>query len=672
MARTVNNLEYFASTDDTSRLASEMQNKIRIWREWCAGAGLISLWQNKLSNYYGIAAGGNSSQAVSSGGSEGELSLIKVNDLHSLVQDQLVIVTSQRPAGIAKAINSDTKALKSARIGTAIAEYYMSQVGFEVKFVTAALTALLCDESFVDLFWDKSAGDPIAVDPETGVPEMSGDCILRTHTAWNVTRDVGLNIEKQKWYIITYRLNKFDAAKDYPAFADYIITCSDNDNLPTVPMNAIPDGSDAIYAHLLVHDRTSAVPDGRYSLLIGEKIVLDSELPYREFPVERMSPEDVIDGGIGYCPANDIMALEEVTDSLHSIITTNEVNFGGQTIIGPQGADLKVSDLAKGMRYFELPPDMIDKIRVLELLKTSPEVFNYIGLLGGKKEKAVGSVASTLATQASQGASGSSMALIQTQAISYNSGIQRSYFRLLSGTMTKLIGVLRTYADTPRVARIVGKSKAAGLKEFKYTGNDLDSISSIVYEVVNPALQTFGGRLTFAQDLLKAGQIKSPKQYINVATTGQIDELIQDDEADGMLILEENEWLTEGKPFKAVITQIHQDHIKSHTSQITLDAQTNDPDFVVRVLDHCQDHINLWMQASVSNPGILLATGQQPLMPPQGPPPPPPGAPPPMPPGAGGGAPAVVHKADEIRKPTLPTVAGTQGEKPIVPGVDAA
>jgi hypothetical protein len=39
--------------------------------------------------------------------------------------------------------------------------------------------------------------------------------------------------------------------------------------------------------------------------------------------------------------------------------------------------------------------------------------------------------------------------------------------------MTKLIGILRVYADTPRVAKIVGKSKASGLKEFKYTGDDL-------------------------------------------------------------------------------------------------------------------------------------------------------------------------------------------------------
>lgn len=673
-------LEYFASTEDLDHLADEMIEKIRIWRRFCAERGLLELWKKKLINYYGQSMGGNSSQAVTSGGAEGELSLIKVNDLHSLVQEQLVIVTAQRPAGMARAINANTASIKAARIGTAVSEYYMSEIGFEAVFTAAAEAALLCDEAFVELFWDKGAGDPIAVDPDTQIPEMSGDATLKMHCAWNASRDPGIKTQDQKWYIFTYTVNKFDAAANYPRFHDEIVSASGDDStLPQIDLNYIPQGSDAIYAHILIHDRSASVPNGRYSVLINGTIVLDSELPYRNFPVERIAPTDVIDSCLGYAPANDILALEEVTDALNSVAVTNLVTFGGQCIVGPQGADIKVTDLAKGVRYFELPPNMVDLLKPLALAHVAPEVFNYIQMLGEKKGKAVGSVSQVLSQQASQGASGSSMALIQTQSISYNSGIQKSYFRLMSGTMTKLISVLATYADTPRVAMIVGKSKASGLKEFKYTGKDLSSVSSIVYEVVNPMSQTQGGRLTMAQDLLKAGQIKSPKQYINLYATGQMDVLTDDDEADGLLILEENEWLMEGQPFQAVITQQHADHIKSHTSQITLDAQKDDPDFVARTLDHIQNHIDLWMQASAQNPGILMATGQQPLMPP----PPPPGVVPPgaggapPPPGApvgagkliGGGQPPAETKADEVKQPSLPTIAGTHDQKPTIPGV---
>jgi len=676
-SRQMSSTEYFAATDDPNRLADSMLEKIREWREWCTGRGLIQLWSKKLKNYYGTSEGGNTSQDVTKGGSEGELDMIKINDLHSLIQEQLVIVTSQRPAGVARAINSDTKSLKSARIGSAVAEYYMSEGEFESKFVNCAESALLCDEAFVDLFWDKGAGEPVGIDPETGLTEMSGDAVLRNHCTWNVARDPGATIDQIKWHILSFKMSKFDAAALYPKFSTIILNSKDDD-LPSVPMNTIPDGSDMLWAHLLVHDRCPAVKSGRYSLLIANQIVLDTKLPYRKYPVERMTPADVIDGCLGYAPSTDILAAEEVTDALHSIIVTNQVNFGGQSIVGPTGGNLKHSDLAKGLRYFELPPDLVDKLKPLQLTKTPPEVFNYIGILGQKKEKAVGSVSGILSQQATQGASGSAMALVQTQAISYNSGTQRSYFKLLSGTMTKLISMLQTYADTPRMARIVGKSKAQGLKEFKYTGEDLSSVSSIVYELVNPAYQTFGGRLTMGQDLLKAGQIKSPKQYINFVATGQIEVLTQDDEADGMLILEENEAMVEGRPVQAVITEMHADHIKSHNSLITQEAKEKDPDLVTRVTQHVLEHMALWAQASAQNPAVLIATKQEilpsPVPPPMGARAPGPGptAPPPSAPKlVGSSASPVEQKAGEVRKPNLPDVAGTK-EKPVIPGVPAA
>lgn len=670
MIQKTTNLEYFATLEEHDQLAEAMVDKIVAWRKYCASRGLTDIWVKKVNNYYGNAISGNSSQAVTRGGSEGELSMIKVNDLRSLIQEQLVIVTAQRPAGVAKAINSDPDSLKSARIGTAICEYYMSQSDFESKFVTCTEAALLCDEGFTELYWDKSAGDPIAVDPDTNQPVMSGDCVLKVHMPWNMARDVGVVIQNNTWYIISSKMNRFDACARYPKFKDYILTCGDED-LPELPMNHIPDESDQIYVHRLVHDRTAALPEGRYSLMIGEKIVEDMPLPYKDFPIERMTPADVLDGNIGYANSNDILAMEEMTDALHSVICTNQVTFGGQCLITAEGSNIKHTDLAKGVRLFEVPKDMVDAFKALDLVHTPVEIFNYIGLLGEKKGKAVGSVSGILAQQAQQGASGNSMALIQTQAIQYNSGTQRSYFKLLSGTMTKLIGVLRVYADTPRVAAIVGKSKAQGLKAFKFTGHDLGSISSIVYEVVNPMFQTYGGRLTAAQDLLKAGQVKSPKQYINLVATGQPDVLDQDDEADGFLILEENEALREGRPVKAVITEMHADHIKSHDSLITQEAKENDPQLVERVTAHVLEHIQLWSMASQTNPAILIATNQQPLPPPQpmmmGGPPPQPGPPPPLGP-MESSAPAIEQKGNGVSQPNLPNIAGTD-QKPTIPGV---
>lgn len=666
--------QYWASLP-ADQLASAMMVKITEWRNFAKSKGFTGLWMNKLSNYYGISANGNSSQQIIQGGSEGELSLIKVNDLHQLLQAQLVLVTSQRPAGIAKAINSNTAALKAARIGTAISEYYLANLGLEGKFVQQTELALLCDEAFCDLFWDKKGGEPLMPNEDMTDAEMTGDVVVRIHAPWNVTRDPGAPINHQKWYILSYPINKWDAVAAYPKFREQILN-SQGDDLPELPMVQTPEGSDMTFAHLLVHDRTAALQDGRYAIMIGGALVFDNlsehgspELPYEEFPVERISPSDVIDGCVGYSAANDIMGLEQVTDALNSIVVTNNTTFGGQNIVVPQGSNLNVSDLGKGMRMFEVMPDMVDKILPLQLTKSAPETYELIDRFDRKKEQQTGNASGVIAQQAVEGASGSAMALVQAQSIQYNSGIQRSYFRLLSSAMTKLIGVLRKYADTPRVARIVGKSKAQGLKEFKYTGQDLSAISSIVYEMVNPISQTQGGRLQMAQDLLSAGILKNPKQYITLATTGSLESLTEDDEADQLLILEENEGLTEGRPAKAVITEMHADHIRSHMSVLSSQNAKQDPTLVTLTLSHIQEHIDLWMQASMTNPGLLLATNQQPLM----------GQPGMMmQPGApggdpgqtvGGGEPPAETAAQEVRQPSMPNNPAT-GEPQQVPGAN--
>lgn len=678
---------YFAQIKEPGKYVDACLEKIAEWRQYCSARGLADLWERKLGNYYGTSEDSYSSQRVISGGSEGELSNLKVNDLHSLIQNQLVVVTAMRPAGQAKAINSDVRSLRNSRIGTAIAEYYLSQAGFEQKFVDGCETCLVVDECFVDLYWDKDAGDEIRpdVDAESGqpilngMPIMSGDAKMRVHCPWNVARDASVKADSHKWHIISILSNRFDLAAMYPDFSEEILTAAQDD----VPQLKLQErkGDDNIYAHLVVHDRTPAMPKGRYSLIVGKTLIADIKdeagdfsLPYPEYPVDRLTPGDVIDGPMGYCPSNDVMGMEQVTDALHSIITTNNITFGGQNIVGPPLTGVTISELAKGSRYFELAPDMVDKIMALQLTKSAPETFSYIDKLDAKKQSALGSVTGTLQAQATQGASGSAMALIQAQAVQFNSGTQRSYFRLLSRVMTKLIGVLRVYADTPRVARIVGKSKSQGLKEFKYTGQDLNSISSIVYEMVNPVSQTIGGRMQLAQDLISNGMITSPRQYLTVVETGNLDALTAPDEDANLLILEENERLSEGKPVQAVITENHANHIKSHMSVASSPEAKEDVNLVSALMEHIQDHLNLWQDASMNNPAILFATGQQPLPPMPGPMMAGPGGPPP---GAQpGNAPEIAGppneglEAKQPRAPQMPINPAT-GERAQVPGVPA-
>jgi hypothetical protein len=667
---------YFATLREPDEYVDACLEKIAVWRQWAASKGLMDLWSRKMGAYYGWLDGA-SSQRVLTSGTEGELSNIKINDLRTLVQSQLVTVTSMRPAGIARAVNADVKSLRNSRIGTAIAEYYLSQSGFEGLFVQACEAALVVDEAYLDLFWDKGAGDPIRPDMDpTGKPMgmiMSGDAKMRLHCPWNVARDPAVAVDRRTWNIISILFNRFDLAAANPKFAKEILA-AEQDMVPQHKLQERP-GDDNVYLHLVVHDRTPACPKGRYSMIVGDTLIGDTldasgepSLPYPEYPVDRMSPADVIDGPTGYCPSNDVMAMEQVTDALHGIVTTNNITFGGQSVVGPPLTGITISEVAKGLRYFEVAPDQVDKIQPLQLTKTSPETYQYIATLSSKKQEVMGSMAGTLQAQATQGASGSAMALIQAQSVQFNSGTQRSYFKTMSRSMTKLIGVLRVYADTPRVARIVGKSKAMGLKEFKYTGKDLNSISSIVYEPVNPVSQTLGGRMQMAETLIQNGQISSPKQYLTVVETGNLDAMTNPDEDKQLLILEENEWLSEGKPVQAVVTENASEHIMGHMSVLSSPQAKSDPTIVQTVMQHIQEHLNLWQDASMNNPAILLATGQQPLPPPPAPPGMvPPGGPGGPPPGAGPGGPPPKGKTGEIAGNPMAASEAQQPQGPRMP-----
>ncbi len=676
--------EYFAQIDgkiEPERYVDACLEKIATWRQHCSGRGLADLWLRKLSNYYGMSEDSYSSQRALQGGSEGELTNIKINDLHKLVQDQLVVITAQRPAGIAKAVNTDVESLKNSRIGTALAEYYMTQAGMEQKFVDACEIALLVDESWPELSWNKDAGEDVRPVPgpdgkivKDAKTIKSGDAVMRVHCPWNVARDPAMKINDQHWHIISILSNRFDLIAMYPAFKEQILAAKQDD----VPQLKLQErkGDDNIYLHLVVHDRTPAIPDGRYSFIIGNSLVGDMKLPFPDYPIDRMTPGDVIDGCTGYCPSNDVMAAEQITDRLHSIVTTNNITFGGQSLVGPPLLGVSVSEVAKGLRYFQLPPEHVDKLKALQLTQTAPETYAYIEKLSAKKQEMLGSVAGTIQAQAAQGASGSAMALVQAQAVQFNSGTQRSYYRTLSSVMTKLVGVLRVYADTPRVARIVGKLKSQGLKEFKFTGKDLNSISSVVYEMVNPMAQTLGGRMQMAQDLIGNGQITSARQYLTLVETGNLDALTAPDEEMDLLILEENEILANGEGIPVIATENHADHIKGHMGVGSSPDAKKDPKIQGAKLDHIQQHLDVWRDLSQNNPFLLLATGQQPLPigPMAGPPPPggpaPAGGPPPGPPG-GPTTPNGPLEANQPKQPSMPTNPAT-GEKAVVPGAPAA
>lgn len=628
---------YFATLQGTEYLDA-LKNKLRTYRNYIANTGLKARWALSLGAKYGTSEDGKQSWRVTPGGEFGELVQMKVNEFASLVQHQVVLAVQQRPAGIAKAINTDVKTLRDARIGTLLSEYYLTDPAhrFELDYIQALELALLTGEAFVVQDWDTSVGPEMLTDEE-GNEILAGDLVQKVFPIWNSAVDIGSPSAQTNWRIFSMRENKYELAAKYPAFEEEIIQASQNSTGIPEPMffQMGAQQTDYIETHYLVHLPTLAVKKGRITKFIGDEILLDTAYPYPARNFHRVSAGEVISSAFGHTSNYDLLGLEQFTDSLWSTSASNLSTFGVTTVVGAKGSGIFHQELAKGLRYLEVEPQFVDKIKVLELAHVPPDIFTCLKILGGMKGQISGINSILRGDPEGQlkGASGSAMALLQSQAIQFNSGVQNAFYRLLSAAGTGMIEILRQFADEPRMFRIAGKFNQQAIREFKYDSKTLDSISTIIFEPVNPILQTASGKLTIADNLLEKQMITDADDYIEVLSTGNLGIVLQDHVAKKEAVLAENEEMQDGRDVLAVITEDHQRHIDGHSVLIEMPNAKRDPQLIERVQAHIQQHLDLWRQASDTNPALLAATKQQ-VLPPMPPPAMPPGMMPP-PPGAG-------------------------------------
>ena len=144
-------------------------------------------------------------------------------------------------------------------------------------------------------------------------------------------------------------------------------------------------------------------------------------------------------------------------------------------------------------------------------------------------------------------------------------------------------------------------------------------MSRVQVEVVSALSKTQAGRVDIADNLLQAGMIKRPEQYIAVITSGKLDPVIEAEQSELLNIRAENEVLAEAGDVPTILTDNHALHIREHRCVLDNPDSRRDEAVVEATLAHIQQHLSIWAQ---SDPNVLMATGQQPMQapPPEAPP----------------------------------------------------
>lgn len=599
---------YFAAKDPEDLAADLLQRSTTFYSYLSQNDYLIKMADN-WRFYYGMFNGSiGSSHRITSTGEQGELVSLPVNEFRNIAQHIYVMITSTRPVMEARAINTDAKSLTQAYLANGILDYYMREKNLEEALKTATEMAVVLGSGFIKMEWNAMAGEQYDFDPESGEYNYQGDIEFTNLSPFDVVFDGTREKYNPDWVQVRSFKNRFDLMAKYPELADKIHSVPTKDENKAYRLSMWSnDDTDDIAVYEFFHRRTESMPEGRYMLYVSQDVVLmDVPLPYRSLPIFRMTPGNIMGTPYGYTPLFDIFPLQEALNSLYSTFMSNLNAFGVQSIFVPRGADISMASLEGGLNIIQgnEPPIPI------QLTSTPPELFKAIELIRTSIETISGINSVTRGQPEASLKSGNALALVQSMALQYISGLQQSYVKLIEEVGTQLINNLKDFAKAPRVAAIVGKYNRTLLKEF--TGEDLSKINRVVVDVGNPLAKTTAGKVQMAEQLLQMNLLKTPQEYFQVIKTGQLDSAFEGEIHELILIKQENEKMVEGLEPLVSPTDNHKTHIVEHKEVLADSDARENPEVVRIVMDHINKHLESLRN---TDPQLLTIIGEQPLPP---------------------------------------------------------
>lgn len=600
---------YFAA-DEAEKTAKTLLEKANNWYQGLYSNGYLDRLRNMWAAYHGAYY--DSGHKISFSGEQGELTQLSVNHLRNIARHIHTMVVSNRPALQARATNTDYKSQAQTKLANDLLDYYLREKRLEKFLESAVESAIVQAAGYIKMGWNSTTGEIYDYNEELGIPIYEGDVEFTNLSPLNVVFDPTKEDTNFDWVLCRTFKNKYDISTKYPEYKDRIEGMKTKSELFNFRFDNSPlDETDDIPVYEFFHKRTESMPEGRYLLFLDEGLpLIDTPLPYREIPIYRISPSTVMGTPYGYTDLFDVLPIQEAINVLYSTIFTNQYTFGVQSIYVPRGADINIKSIEGGLNIIE-GNSMAGKPEPINFTQTPPEVFNFIKMLESSAETISGVNSVARGNPEASLKSGAALALVQSMALQFISGLQQGYVQLLEDVGTGLINMLKDFADVPRIAMIAGKDNRTYVKtEFK--SDDLSQINRVIVDVGNPLAKTTSGKLQIASELIQYGIIKTPEQYMSILSTGRLDAMTDDAHREMLLIKSENEKLTEGEYVPALAIDQHAMHIKGHRGALADTELRQNPEVVAAVLRHIEEHIAL---LETVKPSTLAIIGEQPLQP---------------------------------------------------------
>lgn len=621
--------KYFAAKESVE-LVKHLMAVAESQHQFFKQSGLSDKVRQSFDAYYGNHfkfASGTSGSSIKAGGRQGEIKLVGVNQYRNLLRHMLNMITSQKPAFDAKAINSDPESMSQARLATQIIPALQTQYKIDEKLYKAAEAGLVTAEGYVAIEWSMERGRAISAVPvadeqgevitdEDGQPRLKiakdGDLKVKHVSRTDTYRDNEIEEwEDNQWVMWREKENRYDLMAQYPHLAEALMSAQPAETVFGERLSfQVTSGIESPYVwkYCFFHKASDSVPMGRKVYFIDDNIIFaDTQNPYGNLlPIFRMCPSQIIGSQNGYTDGFDILPLQQVYDVIYSAIFTNGSTFGIQSVLVPETCNITPTQISQSMVFLKYNPAG-GKPEALQLTSTPAELFKLLELTEHLMEIISGINSVARGAPDSSLKSGVALGLVQSMAIMYASGFQKQWVNMLTDVATFVMKLFQNFATTERFIAVAGKDSASYIKAFK--GDDIKNVDRMTIDLGNPMSQTIAGKADLADKLLSAQMLPTPQEYITVATTGQLSPAIKPVESMLSLIHQENDDLMKGLIPKVEPTDNDEIHIRTHLILLNDPEIRNNQQRAGAVYQHLAMHDQSWQQ---KRPVDGMIAGQQP------------------------------------------------------------
>lgn len=599
-----------------------------LWDDWNDNP-IRQAWVRNYIAYYSPALVPTSTDtSLVFEGSQGELVRFYTPKIRSLIQQQVTLITKQRLAANCLAETDGKDVVQDVKLGNSLIEQIIYNENLDLKGRELCEGGLVAGGYFTETEWRTDKGRPYTRD-ENGAIIYTGGVEISLRSVFDVFYDMSANSWEDLTYVETRSvMNRHDLIAQHPDLEQQILalpSVRENRNSPNVwygGSSRSHEWQDHVYVYKCYAKVSPALPVGRLIIYgAADCVFYDDENIYHTIPVEPFFPDKVLGVNCGYPQLTNIMAAQEMYDNSLSAIATNQAQFAVQSVTVPRGSGIDVEELG-GMKFISFTPQNVPgggKPEPLQLSQTSPETFKFADALDRIMMDLSG-IPSTLRGNPPSGVtSGVAIATLSANAIEFMNGVSMSYSKCWERTLENAVNCYKKFAQLEQSVSMQGKNNQITSRKFK--GDDLETISGVKIQIVNPLLQNTAGKLEVTQQLLQMPKDMWPA-YVSVLEGRPLSDVYKTELSQADLIHSENEALAQGKDVIALATDDHGAHVREHAGllndpNIRLNGQVNQA-----ILNHILEHEQL---SRNTDPYLtaMVRTGTVPAGPPGGEAPPP-------------------------------------------------